>query len=74
MRTTKAQISCSLDNIIPLVSISEMSSFYLAAVVAQVVLSLNLVANPEGRFSRDEAHIKEQLGTNHTLPAKPSTM
>ena len=39
-----------LDSIILLVSISEISSLYLASVAAQVGLSLPLVANPEDRF------------------------
>ena len=45
-----------LDSIIPLVSISEISSLYLASVAEQACLSY-LVANPENRFSRDEAHM-----------------
>ena len=44
-----------LDRIIPLVSISKISSLYLASVAAQAGLSY-LVAHPENRFSRDEAH------------------
>ena len=43
-----------LDSIIPLVSIFEISSLYLASVAAQVFES-TLVANPEDRFSRDRA-------------------
>ena len=46
-----------LDSIIPLVSISKISSLCLASVAAQASLSLMLVANPEDRFSRDKAHI-----------------
>ena len=45
-----------LDSIIPLVSISEISSFYLASVAAQAGLS-TLVANPEERFYRDGAQM-----------------
>ena len=45
-----------LDIIIPLLSISEISSLYLASVAVQAGLSLP-VANPEDRFSRDEAHL-----------------
>ena len=41
-----------LDSIIPLVSISKISSLNLSSVAAQA----GLVANPEDRFSRDEAH------------------
>ena len=41
-----------LDSIILLVSISEISSLYRADLFASY-----LVANPEDRFSRDEAHI-----------------
>ena len=44
-----------LDSIIPLVSISEISSLYLASVSVQASLSLTLVANPEDRFSHDKA-------------------
>ena len=44
-----------LDSIIPLVSISEISSLYLASVAAQAVFESYLVANPEDRFSHDEA-------------------
>ena len=44
-----------LDSIIPLVSISEISSLYLTSVAAQAGLC-HLVANLEDRFSRDEAH------------------
>ena len=52
-----AFVVCGLDSIIPLVSISKISSLCLASVAAQASLSLMLVANPENRFSRDEAHI-----------------
>ena len=45
-----------LDSIIPLVSISEISSLYLASVTAQAGLS-TLIANPEDKFSRDEAQL-----------------
>ena len=45
-----------LDSMIPLVSISEISSLYLASVEAGRFVSY-LVANTEDRFSRDEAHI-----------------
>ena len=47
-----------LDGIIPLVSISEISSLYLASVAAQAGLSVTWSENPEDRFSRDEAHIR----------------
>ena len=43
-----------LDSIIPLVSISEISSLYLASVAVR--FESTLVANPEDRFSRDKAH------------------
>ena len=46
-----------LDNIIPLVSISEISSLYLASVAAQDGLCLTWSQTPEDRFSRDMAHI-----------------
>ena len=55
MRTTKAQISLCinifvvrcLDSIIPLVSISEIQSLYLAAVAAHAGLSLTWSHNPK---------------------------
>ena len=51
-----AFVVCSLDRLIPLVSISEISGLYLASVAEQAGLSLNLDANPKDRFTRDEAH------------------
>ena len=53
-----------LDSIIPLVSKSEISSLYLASVAAQAGLSLTLVANPEDRFSHDEAQMYTKSKTN----------
>ena len=44
-----------LDSIIPLISISEISSLYLASVAPQAGLSLPWSQIPEDRFSRDEA-------------------
>ena len=44
-----------LDSIIPLVSISEISSRYLASIAEQTGLSLTWSDIPEDRFSRDEA-------------------
>ena len=44
-----------LDSIITLVSIQEISSFWLVSVAEQAGLSY-LVANPEDRFSRELAH------------------
>ena len=46
-----------LDSIIPSVSISEISSLYLASVAAQAGLSLPWVPNAKDRFSGDEAHM-----------------
>ena len=46
-----------LDSIIPLVSISEISSFYLAFFGCTGRFVSYLVANPEDRFSRDEAYL-----------------
>ena len=46
-----------LDSIIPLVSISKISSLNLATVPAQAGLNLTWSANPKDRFSRDEAHM-----------------
>ena len=45
-----------LDSILSLVSISEISTLYLASVAAQDGLSY-LVANPKDKFSRDEAQV-----------------
>ena len=45
-----------LDSIIPLVSISEISSIYLVSVAAQAGLSLPWSQTPKTGFSRDEAH------------------
>ena len=45
-----------LDSIIPFISISKISSLWLASVAAQAGLSY-LVENPEDRFSRDEARM-----------------
>ena len=71
MRTIKAQVSlrictvwsasfvCCLDRIIPLVSIAEISSLYLASVTAQAGLSLTWSQTPEDRFSRDGAQLDE---------------
>ena len=50
-----------LDSIIPLVSISKISSLYLAFVAVQAGLSLSWLQNPEDRFSRDEAHVDSLL-------------
>ena len=44
-----------LDSIIPLVSLSEISSLYLASVAAQAGWHLPWSKNPEDRFSCDEA-------------------
>ena len=67
MRTTKTQLSLRslisafvircLDSTIPLVSISEISSNYIASLAEQASLSLPWLQNPEDRFSHDEAHI-----------------
>ena len=46
-----------LDSLIPLLSISEISTFYLASVAAQAGLCLTWSKNPEDRFSRDEAQL-----------------
>ena len=45
-----------LDSIIPLVSISEISSLCLASLAARQFMSY-LVANPEDRFSHNEAQM-----------------
>ena len=45
-----------LDSMIPLVSITEISSL-LASVAAQASFESAVVANPKDRFSRDEDHI-----------------
>ena len=47
-----------LASIIPLVSVSEISSLYIASVAEQAGLSLTWSETPKtDRFSRDEAHI-----------------
>ena len=46
-----------LDRIIPLVSILEISSLYLASLAAQVGLCLTWSETPKSMFSRDEAQI-----------------
>ena len=46
-----------IDRVTLLVSISEISSLYLASVAAQAVLS-HPGPKPEGRFSSDEAQLK----------------
>ena len=48
-----------LDSLIPLVSISKISSLYLASVAAQAGLSLTLSQTPEDRFSRGMAQITD---------------
>ena len=53
-------VVCCLDSVIRLVSISELSSLYLASVAAQAGLCPN-VANAEDRFSRDKAHMVQFL-------------
>ena len=68
MRTTKAQISLRirvrcLDSIIPLVSIYE--TIAIVSVAAGQFESYQ-VANPEDRFSRDEAHLDgEEIDLQH---------
>ena len=46
-----------IDSKIPQVSISEMSSFYLASVAEQAGFSHTRLQTPENRFSRDVAQI-----------------
>ena len=45
------------DNTLSLVSISEISSLYLASVAAQAGFESYLVGNPEDRFSQDETQL-----------------
>ena len=52
-----AFVTRSIDSIIPLVSISEIASLYLASVAAKGRFVFYLVANPEDRFTRDMAHL-----------------
>ena len=49
-----------LASIIPLVSISELSSPYLVSVTAQASLCLTWLQTPEDRFSRDEAKVMQR--------------
>ena len=44
-------------SVIPLVSISKISSLYLVPVAEQTGFSLNWSKNPKDRLSRDEAHM-----------------
>ena len=46
-----------LDSILPLVSISAISSLYLASLAAPAGLCRTWSKNPENRFSRDETHL-----------------
>ena len=48
-----AFVICCSDSIILLVSISEISSLYIASVAAQADLSLSWSQSPEDRFSHD---------------------
>ena len=65
-----AFVVCCLDSIIPLVSISKISSLYLASVAAQAGLSVAAQAGlslprsqiPKTVFSRDEAHFMPCMG------------
>ena len=50
-----------LDRLIPLVSISKISSFYLASVAARAGLSLPWSETPEDRFSRDGAQMRRDM-------------
>ena len=60
-----------LDSRIPLVSISKISSLYLASVAAQAGFESTLVANPVDRYSCDEASVAAQAGFESTLVANP---
>ena len=66
MRTTKALISTFVvrcqDRMIPLVYISEISSFLLVSVAEQVSLCLAWLETPEDTFSHGVAHFFFQLG------------
>ena len=52
-----AFVICCLDSIIPPVSMSEISSLYIASVAAQAGLSLPWLQTPNDRFSCDEAQM-----------------
>ena len=52
-----AFVVCCLDSIISLVSISEISSVYLASVASVGQFVCTMVANPKDRFSCDVAQI-----------------
>ena len=52
-----AFVVCSLDIIIPVVSMYDISSLQLTPETEQACLSLTWVENPAYRFSRDMAHI-----------------
>ena len=52
-----------LDNIIPWVSISKISSLHLASVAVHASFESYLVENHKGRFSCDEAHVSWSCGS-----------
>ena len=47
-----------LDSLMSLVSVTKISSLVLASVTEQASLNLTWSETPEGKYSRDEAHIK----------------
>ena len=56
-----------LDSIMPLVSISEISSLQLASVAAQACLSLTWSQTPEDRVSHDVAHFLRKTTVERSL-------
>ena len=50
-------IVCCLDSMICILSISKVSSFYLASIAKQAGLNLTRLKIPQDRFSRDEAQL-----------------
>ena len=67
-RLISAFVVRCLDSIIPLVSIPEISSLYLASVAAQANFNLPWLKVSEDRFSCDEAHFVYFPEPQHNNP------
>ena len=58
---------CCLDSIIPLVSISKISSLYIASVAVEADLSVIWSEIPEDRFSHDVSQVVKPQCSNFVL-------